>query len=81
MMNETLPSVRAQEDLHPLPDAVGNVTNEDNEKAEVLNAFFTSVLKSQIRYPWGTSPPALEVCDGEQNKPPTIQMERETYSM
>ena len=41
---------------------VGNMTAKDNEKAEVLNAFFTSVFK--------TLPPILELWDGEQNKPP-----------
>ena len=33
-----------REDLHSLLDEAGNVTTEDKEKAEVLNAFFTSVL-------------------------------------
>ena len=30
-------------------------------------------------YPQGTLPPDLEVLDGEQNKPPMIQVETETY--
>ena len=32
------------------------MTTEDKEKAEVLNAFFTSAFKSQTNYPWGTLP-------------------------
>ena len=61
----------AKENLHPVLDAAGNVTIEDKEKPEVLNAFFTSVFKSQTSYPWGTD---VEVLNGEQNKPPMIQV-------
>ena len=52
---------RAKENLHPLLDAAGNVTTEDKEKAEVLNAFFTSIFKSQTSYPQGTRLSELEV--------------------
>ena len=45
---------RTRENLHSLLDEAGNVTTEDKEKAEVLNAFFTSVFKSQTSYPQGT---------------------------
>ena len=31
----------------------GGVTTENKEKAEVLNAFFTSAFKSQTNYPQG----------------------------
>ena len=44
------------------------------EKANVLSAFFTSVINSQTSYPQGTLFPDLEGCDG-QNKPLTIQVE------
>ena len=43
---------RANENLHPLLDAVGNMTTEDKENAEILNAFFTSAFTSQTSYPW-----------------------------
>ena len=48
--------LRAKENLHSLLDAAGNVTTENKEKAEVLNAFFTSVFKSQTSYPRGALP-------------------------
>ena len=51
------------------------MTTEDKEKAEVLNAFFTSAFNSQISYPQGTLCPYLEVWDGMQNAPPVIQVE------
>ena len=56
---------RAKENLHPLLDAAGNMTAEDKEKVEVLNAFFTSVFESQTNFPQGIPPPDLEVWDGE----------------
>ena len=46
------------------------MTTEDKEKAEVLNAFFTSVFKDQTAYPQGTPLSALGVLAGEQTKPP-----------
>jgi len=64
---------RAEERLHPLLDARGNIANKDEEKAEALNAFFASVFNSQTGYSHGTQPPVLEDKDGEQNKAPIIQ--------
>jgi len=40
------------------------VTTEDKEKAEVLNAFFMSVFKSQTSYPQGTPLPDLGAREG-----------------
>lgn len=70
---------RAKENVYPLLDAVGNMTTEVKEKAEVLSTFFTFAFNCQTSYPWGTQPPDLEVWVGEQNKPPTIQVQTETF--
>ena len=55
------------------------MTTEDKEKAEVLNAVFTPVFKSQTSYPLGTLSPDLEVSDRKQYKPFAIQLKTETY--
>ena len=66
---------KTRENLHSLLNEAGNVTTEDKEKAEVLNAFFTSVFKGQTSYPQDTPLSDLAALAGEQTKPPTIQEE------
>ena len=52
---------RAKENLHLLLDAAGNATAEYKEKAEILNAFFTSLFNSQTSYPQSILRPSLKI--------------------
>ena len=56
---------RTRENLHSLLDEAGNVTTEDKENEDVLNAFFTSVFKSQTSYRHVTPFSDLVVSAGE----------------
>ena len=56
-------------------DAGGNIATKQEEKSEVLYAFFGSVFNSQTGYSQGIQPPELEDRDGEKNKPRIIQEE------
>jgi len=67
--------MRAKESLHPLLDARGNTANKHEEKAEVLHAFFASVVNSQTSYSQGSQTPVLEDREGEQNKVTVIHEE------
>ena len=57
---------RARENLHPLLDAEGKLVTKDQDKAEVLNAFFASVFNSETCHSLRTQLPVLVNRDGEQ---------------
>ena len=66
---------RTRENLHPFLDAEGNLVTKDQDKVEVLNAFFGSVFNSKTHYSLGTQPPVLVDRDGEQNRLCIIHVE------
>ncbi|KAK4816622.1 hypothetical protein QYF61_019321 [Mycteria americana] len=70
---------RAKENLQPLVDRGGNTVTKDEEKAEVLNAFFASVFNSRANCSLGTQPLELEDRDGDQNGAPIIQGEMQSW--
>ena len=53
----------------------GKTVAKDEEKAEVLNAFFEWSFNSKTNCSLCTQPPVLEDRDGEQNEAPIIQGE------
>lgn len=60
----------AEENLHPFLDVGGNIVTKDEENAEVLNAFFTSVFTSKISCSLGTSFLSWKTRMGRRMKPP-----------
>jgi len=69
---------RAKENLHLLLDAGGNIASKDEEKAEVLNACFASVFKSQSGYSQCIQLPELE--DREEGQYRTLLIQEEAVN-
>ena len=64
---------RAREKHPPLLDVEGNLAMKDEEKAEVLNAFFASVFNSQTGHPQGCQAPVLGDGASMQNEVPVVE--------
>ena len=61
---------RAKENLHPLLDAEGNIVTEDEEKADVLNAFLLQSLIVRPAVVWVHSPLSWKTGMGSRMKSP-----------
>ncbi|RMC16199.1 hypothetical protein DUI87_08413 [Hirundo rustica rustica] len=66
---------KGKTNLCSLLDAGGNLVAADEEKAEVPNSFFASVLSGKTACPQDSCPPGLVDGVREQNGPPVIQEE------
>jgi len=61
---------RAKENLHLLLDVGGNLVTKDEEKDEVLNAFFASVFNSKVSCSPDSQTPEKKTWMGSRMKPP-----------
>lgn len=59
--------------IHITRTAAGNITTENEEKAEILNAYFTFVFNNQTSFPEGTHPPSQKTGMGSKIKPPQFR--------
>jgi len=57
-------------------DLSHSAKGKDEEKAEVLDAFFTFVFNSQTSYSQGTQPPELEDRVGSRINPPQFRIKQ-----
>lgn len=66
---------RAEDSLHHLLNTEGSVVTKDDEKADVLNAFFVTVFNINIRCPQNMQPSELEVRNRELSEAQISQEE------
>lgn len=62
-----------------LLDVKRNIVAKDEEKTEVISAFFASVFYSKASYYQGSQPPELVDRNGKQNKNHVIQCKMGSY--
>lgn len=64
---------RAKENFHPLLNVGWSIATKDEEKIEVLTAFFALVFNSKASCSPCTQPPELENNDGQKKEAPIFQ--------
>ena len=70
---------KTTESIHPLLDPGGNMATSDEEKAEVLNAFFASVFNNRTSCIEGIQPPQQKTKTGRTTPLQSRRRQSVTY--